>query len=425
MKPTAAADSRPGDPLRVLVHDFAGYAFPVELSRELARRGHHVAHAYCPDIPTGKGRLQRSPGDPDNLEIVAVPIGREFDRYSPARRVRDELDYGKRVTRAAQAFEPQAVISANTPLLSQRALQRFAHRRRAAFAYWLQDLLGIGTANELARRSRLVGATVGPIPRRLERQLLLRSDEIIPIADDFVVPLLAMGVPPQRLEVIENWAPVAELPVRPKNNRWAKAHDLAERFCLLYCGTLGLKHDPDLLVGLAEHFRDDPRVVVVVVSEGTGADRLRERSLASGLDNLRTLDYQPYEQLPDVLGSADVLVAVLGSSAGVFSVPSKLLTYLCAERPVLAAIPSTNLATRIIAGSGGGVSRPPEDTDGFLAAASLLRANSEMRARYGRSGRAYAEARFRPGPLAERFEQVIRRALARPDRASRRHRPIA
>ena len=31
---------------RILVHDWAGYPYPVEVSRELARRGHTVRHLH-------------------------------------------------------------------------------------------------------------------------------------------------------------------------------------------------------------------------------------------------------------------------------------------------------------------------------------------------------------------------------------------
>ena len=56
--------------MRVLVHDFSGHPFQVELSRELARRGHEVTHSYCPAWVSGKGSpLEAEPG-------VAVRAGR-------------------------------------------------------------------------------------------------------------------------------------------------------------------------------------------------------------------------------------------------------------------------------------------------------------------------------------------------------------
>src|SRR5450631_3453912 len=42
---------------RILLNDYCGHPFQVELSRELARRGHEVLHVYSADDQTPKGDL--------------------------------------------------------------------------------------------------------------------------------------------------------------------------------------------------------------------------------------------------------------------------------------------------------------------------------------------------------------------------------
>lgn len=36
--------------MKILVHDYPGYAFPIQLSRELAKRGHRVLHAFASQL---------------------------------------------------------------------------------------------------------------------------------------------------------------------------------------------------------------------------------------------------------------------------------------------------------------------------------------------------------------------------------------
>ncbi|RMF52223.1 MAG: glycosyltransferase WbuB, partial [Bacteroidetes bacterium] len=51
--------------MRILVHDYAGHPFQVQLSRALARRGHDVLHAYCGSLPnTAHGIMHRLDEDP-------------------------------------------------------------------------------------------------------------------------------------------------------------------------------------------------------------------------------------------------------------------------------------------------------------------------------------------------------------------------
>ncbi len=82
----------------------------------------------------------------------------------------------------------------------------------------------------------------------------------------------------------------------------------------------------------------------MVVAEGLGADWLARQKAAARLDNLILLPLQAYHALPEVLTSADILTATLEASAGIFSVPSKGLSYMCAERALLLSAPSANLA---------------------------------------------------------------------------------
>ena len=70
--------------MKIFVHDYAGHPFQVDLSRELAVRGHEVNHAYFHGDLGPKGRLERSSVDPDRLsEEVGKHMRRRFDPQSP------------------------------------------------------------------------------------------------------------------------------------------------------------------------------------------------------------------------------------------------------------------------------------------------------------------------------------------------------
>ena len=144
-----------------------------------------------------------------------------------------------------------------------------------------------------------------------------------------------------------------------------------------------------------------------MVSEGPGVDWLAEQAAKENVTTLKRLGFQPFESLPDVLGSADVLVAILEPDAGVFCVPSKVLTYLCAGRPVLLAVPQENLVSRIIADHQAGLGVDPTDVAAFCAAARKLCETPELRESAGRAARRYAESHFDIERIADRFEQIL------------------
>ena len=394
--------------MRLVVHDYFGLAFPAQLARALAGRGHDVLHLHCRSFVAGKGRLERTETDQPSLEFGAVDLGRPFAKYDVARRIAHERQTARELAGLVREFRPDRVLSIG-PLLVQRELRRASHGFGAGFVFWQQDVMSIAARRVIGRRSRLLGAAAERAVAQLERRLLRGSDAVVVISEDFLPQLRRWGVDEARVSVIENWAPLEELPQLPRENAWAGEHGLDGRSVFLYSGTLGFKHDPSLLLELAR-WAGARGALVVVVSEGPGADWLAEHG--RGEAALRLLPYVPHDRLPEVLASADVLVALLEPEAGAFSVPSKILTYLCAARPLLVAVPADNLAARVVERSGGGVVAGPEDPAAFLAAAGTLLENAELRERLGRRGRAYAETTFDVKAIARRFEEVLDRARA-------------
>ncbi len=396
--------------MRILVHDYSGHPFQVQLSRELARRGHQVLHVHCSSYRTGKGAVEQRDDDPAGFEVSGIELGSLFDRYNPWKRQAQEREYGRRFVELAERWGPDLVISSNDPLLAKWVAARWCNRRKVPWVFWLQDVYSVAMRRTLAQRLPGAGDRIGRLFERIERRLVHRAAAVVTITPDFDETLHRWGVGPDRVTVIENWAPLDELPVRARDNPWSRAQGFAdETRNVLYSGTLGLKHNPELLVALARRLGERGDARLVVISEGLGAGVLREAKTAERLDALVLLPFQPYDVFPEVLGSGDVLVCILEPDAGIFSVPSKVLSYHCAGRPILGAIPETNLAARIIEKNDSGAVVSPADAAGFVAAAEKLLDDDRRRERCGRNARRYAEDTFDLDAIADRFETVIAR----------------
>ena len=393
--------------MRILVHDRPGYAFPIQLSRELARRGYQVLHSYGSFFQSPKGALTKTAADPPNFDIAGIHLNKPFQKYSFLKRLFQEIVYSRLLIEQMRAFCPDVAIFADTPSDAQAIVYRKCRSWGVKRIYWVQDLYGVAIQQILGKKAPLLGSIVGNYYIRLDRHLLKQSDGVILITEDFQALLDKWGIERSKTHVVPNWAPIADLPVRPKANPWAQALGVADKFCMLYAGTLGMKHNPGLLLKLAQHFKENERIRIVVVSEGLGAEWLKERKQEQGLENLLLTGYQPFSQLPDVLGSADVLVAILEPEAGIFSVPSKVLSYLCAQRPVLLAVPPENLAARLVSKRKAGLVVHPTDEAALVAAAEMLVQNAGLRQQYAANARAYAVEHFDIHRIGDRFERII------------------
>ncbi len=396
--------------MRIVVHDYAGHAFPTSLSRALAARGHEVVHAFAGSLQTPRGDLATKPGDPLGLSFREMPMDPEYTRYkySFRRRRSMEVRYGRRVARFISEWKPDAVLSGNTPTETQEPISRAATAGNGRFYYWVQDFYSLAVDKLLRRRIPVAGAWIGAWYRHLDRRQFQRSSRVIAITGDFT-PILTreFGVEDSRIAVVPNWAHIEDIPCLPKDNEWSRRHGLHDKFVYLYSGTIGMKHNPALLLELARRNADKPDVRVVIVSEGIGAEWLKRESAALGLGNMVILPYQEFTELPMLLSSGDVLAGILEDEAGTFSVPSKTLSYLCAGRPLLLSIPLDNLAARIASEHGAGLVSAPGDIDGFLANAEELRNSAGLRARLAGNARAYAEETFPIEKTAARFDEIL------------------
>lgn len=399
--------------MRIYVCDYSGHPFQVQLSRELARRGNEVVHSYFSDFQTPKGRLQVEPGDAPGLKITPLTLGKPFKKYGLVERRFQEVRIGKAIAGSIAAFDPDVVIGSNLPIDALGKVVALCSRKKYPFIFWQQDIYSKAIKDLLGERLGLAGRMIGQYYQFLERSAANRSAAVVIIADDFRSTLeKEFRVDGDRIHLVENWAPLDEISPRPKANEWARQHGLSDCDVVLYTGTIGLKHDPELILAAGRALADRPRTRIIVTSEGPYASWLEQEAKSIPGQPLRVLPFQAFGSYSDVLGAADVLIAVLERDAGKFSVPSKVLSYLCSGRPIVLSAPTENLASRMIGRANAGQVVTVGDAASFVGAIKELLDNPTRRTALGNNGRAFAEQTFDISRIADRFGAIIGAARA-------------
>jgi colanic acid biosynthesis glycosyl transferase WcaI len=396
--------------MRLNLHDYSGHPFQAQLARYLAGHGHEVVHTYSAQYVTGHGRLTLQPGDPAELTFHGLTAAAPMIKYSPLGRTRFELSYAAAWRAWLEHEDFDLVVACNVPLLALARMRRYFARRRQPWVLWHQDIYSMGMSAEIERKlPRPLAGVVARQVERLEAAQVASASAVVPISDAFVEKYAEWGVVhPDRQVVVPNWAPLDELVPTERNNAWAAAQGLpTEGLRLVYAGTLGRKHNPLLLLELLDQCqRRGVPASLLVVSEGVGADDLR--TAAGDRTDVRVLGYQPAEDMSEVLGCADVLLALLEPDAARFSVPSKVLSYLSVGRPIVALVPDGNPAAQDVQQAGGCAADPTPA--GARAAAEWIAAVSrdpaDLAARAARS-RSLAEERFSIDRIGPQFEEIF------------------
>lgn len=393
--------------MTILIHDYGGYPFIYDLSKGLSLLGHRVIHIFS----SASGSPSRQFAETDLLRVI--DLGKDLEKVNKSsfvERYRQESHYGKLIAEKILEVMPDVVISANTPLEAQKKIAETCFKRRIYLIHWLQDILSVAAEDVLRKRSQLLGWVVGRYFRRIEKRCLSLADRVVVISEDFSRVLREWGVPENKLSVIENWSNVDDIPLLPKVNPFSKEHSITDTFNIVYSGTLGMKQNPDMLIRLAEAFREDAGVKFVLVANGSGVGYVVDKIRSSGLENFLVLPLQPFHLVPQVLASGDLLLAMLDSSFSDYCVPSKILTYYCAGRATLLVLNKSNLGAKKTLEHGLGYVVAPGEVESLKSIIQACMADRNELIASGQRARQYAEAHFSTESIVGQFLPLITKA---------------
>lgn len=207
------------------------------------------------------------------------------------------------------------------------------------------------------------------------------ADAIIALGDTMKRRLVeTKDADPSRIRVIHNWADCDAIVPASKDNPFARAHGLADRFVVMHSGNVGLSQGVDRLLDVAERLRDLEDVVIAIVGDGAQKVALVNAAESRQLSNVRFFPYQPKSSLIDSFATADAFLVSLKRGLSGFIVPSKLYGILAAGRPYIAAVEDDSEAADIAREYDCGIVVPPGSVEGIESAVRELHSD-RIRAR--------------------------------------------
>ena len=386
--------------MRIVVLDYAGHIPQADLARNLAKLGHNIRHMYCSDYISGRGAVDREAGDPKDLEFLDISIKKGFNRYNPIERLKHELAISDEFWAKIQDFNPEHTIFSNVPLIAMSRLAKRMQRNNRPYLFWWQDVYSIAMGNAFKK----FGPLSWPIRKSLislEKNILKRSQSVVAISPNFEPIYRSWKQDIKKFSIYPNWTPITLFPNQKPSNEHPR------KKLAVYAGTLGLKHRPELLL----HLADDPEFkklggVVVVVSQGYGRELLEKPE--NKRENIDLKDFLPIPVLAQLFSDASVLLAVLEPEASTFSVPSKIMSYLSAGKPIVASIDPKNASAAILQDTGAGIVVSPDSSaDDFSQAVTKIISNTQLAISMSQASAKYSQADFDGAKAAEFFVEQI------------------
>ncbi len=317
---------------------------------------------------------------------------------------------------AATRRRPDVVLAMSPPLTLGPAGWMVGALRRVPLVFNIQDVFpDVAVELGLLKGDKVIAAA-----RRLERFSYRRADAVTVLSDDLADNVreklrhgrsgAAADREAAKVHVIPNFVDTQRISASERENGYRSEYGLTGKKVVMYAGNVGLSQALDLVLDAAVALAHEPDVVFVI--NGGGAARPDLERQARGMGNVRFIDMQPADRLPEVLAAGDIHVVPLKAGLARSSVPSKLYSILAAGRPVVASVDVGTEVSRTVAGAGAGISVGPGDSEAFTKAIRRLLDAPEEAHAMGASGRRFVESWASPVAVAASYEALFRELRA-------------
>lgn len=385
-----------------------------ELAAGLAKRGHRVtAVASFPHY--GKDRVpdryRRRIVERDWYEGVRVL--RTYVYVSPRRdlmhRLVNYLSFSLSSLGASLGVGRVDVVFACSPPLTTGLVGALvACLKGAPLVFNPQDIYpDVAVKLGLITNRRIVAVMAA-----LERWVYARARRIAVISEAAKLNLVAKGVPPDKVDIVENWADTALLAPGADGQRFRRRYGLEGKRIVMYSGNVGLVHGLHSVIDCANLMQGDESLVFAIVGEGNGKADLRRYAAERRAKNVCFLPTQPRSRFAEALAAADLCLVTLGRGMSTSSVPSKAYSIMAAGRPMVAAVDEGSEIWQLVERAGCGVCVPPDDPGMLAKVIRGLLINPRLCAAYGAAGREHVVRHNARDAQIARYEQVLREATS-------------
>ncbi|MDP0490551.1 MAG: WcaI family glycosyltransferase [Verrucomicrobiota bacterium JB023] len=197
-----------------------------------------------------------------------------------------------------------------------------------------KELGGNSSGGKTSNEGRQGAAKKGKLlewAKKTEAFLKRQFDRTSSISQVMMAKLGERGVPKEKISFFPNWVDIDFMsPGRPQRDFRKEWKVPEESTFVLYSGNIGKKQGLEMVLEVASDLQKQAAgaFTFIIVGEGAAKDDLVAEAKERELKNIQFHPLQPYEDLPDLLRSADIHLVIQKKGAADAVLPSKLTSIL-------------------------------------------------------------------------------------------------
>ena len=245
------------------------------------------------------------------------------------------------------------------PIFAQYLTVKEANKFGISIITHIQDVY----PESLSTKIPILGFLFNLIFIPIDKIILKKSKKIIAISKKMKKHLAnSRQISLEKIKVVPNWQDEDafinyEFTKKPLKNNF---------FTFMYMGNIGPVAGVDLLI---ESFSKSNLEKCRLLIAGSGSKRIELQKLVSSrkIDRIDFVDV-PDGKVPEIQGSADVMLLPIKKGAASSSIPSKLPAYMFSKKPIIASVDMDSDSARVINEAKAGWVIEPENLDMLIDA---------------------------------------------------------
>lgn len=349
----------------------------------------------------------------DGVEVVRLPsFTAPQSRLLP--RMRESWSFGRYVCRYLEALpsQPEVVYMNAWPFFSQVFLARYCRTRKISLVMQVMDVYPESLLEKFPRLLRwLFQWPLLTVDRWIARQ----ASRVVTISEFMRKHYqISRRLPPEKVTLVHTWIDDALFQAMPDRRQSAAHYEVPDNLLtFVFLGNIGPVACVELLI---EAFNKAalPKSQLLIIGDGSskaGCVRLAQELGAT--DRIRFISDPSAANVPRLLSLGDVCLLPMRKGAGASSLPSKMMAYMLAGKPVLAAVDVDGDAARCIREAGCGWVVKPDNPQALSSGLlSIHELNRPVLARMGNAGAAYGASQFSKATGLVRMTGVLEMVVA-------------
>lgn len=382
-----------------------------ELAQALKQAGNDVdVITSFPNWPTGKvfngyNKYRTTIENIDGLTIIRLPF-LAAPSGSFIRRALDFISFQFLVKQEGKKLNRPDVIYVLVPPNEDGLAARFlAQHFNCPYILNIQDIHPDTSINLGYIKNKLLINLL----KYQESKMYKDASHVVVIGSQMKKMLVRKKIHEKKISIIPNWIDSNTIYPMNKDNNLRKEWEIPkDTFIVLYAGTFGRIHGTAILVDIASFFQKTHQdILFLLVGQGQGFNELKEIVKHSKLSNVLLKSFVPRDRLSELQALADISIVLTKKGFGLTSVPSKVLGYMAAARPVLAAIDKDSDTAYLIKNADAGVIVQAENSQEIIEKINYLHKNIDLLEKWGSNARKYIINQLSPSTVLPNIVKLL------------------